>query len=64
MCFQTQFNAPKFLLAPDLGASTRLNIEALKNTGILSQNLTEIIEKDGEECKQNEKGRPSAFKRI
>jgi hypothetical protein len=54
---------PNAIQCTKVPSGTRLNIEALKNTGILSQILTEIIEKDGE-CKQKEKGRPSAFKRI
>jgi hypothetical protein len=54
---------PNAIQCTKVPSGTRLNIEALKNTGILSQILTEIIEKDGE-CKQKEKGRPSAFERI
>jgi hypothetical protein len=54
---------PNAIQCTKVPSGTRLNIEALKSTGILSQILTEIIEKDGE-CKQKEKGRPSAFERI
>ena len=54
---------PNAIQCTKVPSGTRLNIEALKNTGILSQILTEIMEKDGE-CKQKEKGRPSAFERI
>jgi hypothetical protein len=54
---------PKAIQCTKVPSGTRLNIEALKNNGILSQILTEIIEKDGE-CKQKEKGRPSTFERT
>ena len=47
---------PNAIQCTKVPSGTRLNIEALKNTGILSQILTEIIEKDGE-CKQKARKR-------
>jgi hypothetical protein len=42
---------PNAIQCTKVPSGTRLNIEALKNNEILSQILTEIIEKDGE-CKK------------